>query len=78
MATSSAVPVAALDYGDHCYSTQFHPEGNERTLGTIWQHIAPEFMKNYHANEKGDLLVENFLKIVVEKATGSPYASRFF
>ena len=26
LASSSEVPVAALDFGDHCYSTQFHPE----------------------------------------------------
>ena len=28
LASSSKVPVAALDYGDHCYTTQFHPEGS--------------------------------------------------
>ena len=61
------MPVAALDYGNHCYTTQFHPEGNERTLGTIWQHTAPQLMANYHADEMGDRLVENFLHIVVEQ-----------
>jgi GMP synthase (glutamine-hydrolysing) len=69
LASSSRVPVAALDYGDHCYTTQFHPEGSDLTLGPIWQHKAPDLMRNYHDLEKGDQLVENFLRMVVEKLT---------
>jgi GMP synthase-like glutamine amidotransferase len=64
LASSSKVAVAALDFGDHCYTTQFHPEATEETLGTIWQHKAPELMLNYHTREKGDQLVENFLGLV--------------
>ena len=67
LASSSQVPVAALDYGDHCYTTQFHPEGSELTLGPIWQHTRPQLMQNYHANDRGDHLVENFLRLVVEQ-----------
>lgn len=67
LAHSSKVPVALLDYGDHCYTTQFHPEGSELTLGTIWQHKAPLLMQNYHPRDKGDQLVENFLRLVVEQ-----------
>jgi GMP synthase-like glutamine amidotransferase len=66
LASSSKVPVAALDYGNHCYSTQFHPEGSNETLGTIWRFSKPELMRNYHAREKGDQLVENFLQLVVD------------
>jgi GMP synthase (glutamine-hydrolysing) len=66
LASSAKVPVAALDYGDHCYTTQFHPEGTELTLGPIWQHKAPELMRNYHPDDKGDRLVENFLRLVVD------------
>jgi len=69
LASSSKVPMAALDYGNHCYSTQFHPEGNELTLGPIWQHTAPHLMQNYHASDSGDRLVENFLRLVVEQLT---------
>jgi GMP synthase (glutamine-hydrolysing) len=65
LATSSKVPVAALDYGNHCYTTQFHPEGSDETLGTVWRHSRPELMRNYHSREKGDQLVENFMRIVV-------------
>jgi GMP synthase-like glutamine amidotransferase len=65
LASSSKIPVAALDYGDHCYSTQFHPEGSNETLGTVWRFKNPELMLNYHTDEKGDQLVENFLKLVV-------------
>ena len=69
LAASSRVPIAALDFGGHCYSTQFHPEGSDQTLGTVWRYKAPELMKNYHAFDKGDQLVENFFKIA-RKATG--------
>ncbi len=67
LASSSKVPVAALDYGNHCYTTQFHPEGSELTLAPIWQHKAPELMMNYHANDRGDRLIENFLRLVVDQ-----------
>ena len=66
LASSSRVPVAALDFGDHCYTTQFHPEATDETLGTIWRHKAPELRLNYHTREKGDQLVENFLLLVKE------------
>ena len=64
LASSSRAPVAALDFGDHCYTTQFHPEATD--LGTIWRHKAPELRLNYHTREKGDQLVENFLYLVKE------------
>ena len=67
LASSSKVPVAALDYGNHCYTTQFHPEGSELTLGPIWQHKAPQLMQYYHADDRGDRLVENFLRLVVDQ-----------
>ena len=71
LASSSKVPVAALDFGNHCYSTQFHPEGSKETLSIIWQYKNPEYMRNYHNNEKGDLLVENFLGLVVNLKMGT-------
>ena len=64
LAHSSRVPVAALDFGDHCYTTQFHPEATDQTLGTIWRFKAPELMSRYHVDDKGDRLVENFLTLV--------------
>lgn len=71
LASSSRVPVAALDFGDHCYSTQFHPEATDQTLGTVWRYKAPELMRNYHADDKGDRLVENFLQIVQSVSAGN-------
>ena len=65
IASSGRVPVAALDFGDHCYSTQFHPEGTNETLGTVWSNKAPELMENYLPEENGRLVVENFLHLVV-------------
>ena len=67
LASSSKVPVAALDYGNHCYTTQFHPEGSKLTLGPIWQHKAPQLMQNYHDDDRGDRMVENFLRLVVDQ-----------
>lgn len=67
LASSSKVPIAALDFGGHCYTTQFHPEGTDETLGTIWQHKAPELRLNYHTRDKGGQLVENFLNLVLEQ-----------
>jgi len=64
LASSSKVPVAVLDYGHHCYTTQFHPEASDETLGTIWRHKAPELRRNYHSRDQGDRLVENFLRLV--------------
>lgn len=68
LGSSDKVPVAALDYGDHCYTTQFHPEGTEQTLGPIWQHKAPELMRLYHADRAGGQLVENFLRLVAARS----------
>ena len=67
LASSSKVPVAALDFGDHCYTTQFHPEATAETLGTIWRKTSPEFCDNYHSREKGDVLIRNFLNLVVSQ-----------
>lgn len=64
LASSSRVPVAALDFGDHCYTTQFHPEGSDETLGTVWRFKAPELMRHYHSDDMGDRLVENFFRLV--------------
>lgn len=65
LATSERIPVAALDFGDHFYSTQFHPEATAETLGSVWRNSAPERMENYHDKDWGDRLVENFLRLVV-------------
>ena len=72
LASSSRVPVAALEYPGHCYTTQFHPEGSDQTLGPIWQHKAPQLMRNYHDRDKGDQLVENFLRLVVDNTGAGP------
>lgn len=66
LASSGGVPVAALSFGDHCYSTQFHPEATHETLGTVWRHKAPERMRNYHQADAGGRLVENFLRLVAD------------
>lgn len=64
LASSARVPVAALDFGDHCYTTQFHPEGTFETLGTVWRYKSPHLMENYQPEENGRKLVENFLQLV--------------
>lgn len=64
LASSERVPIAALDFGNYCYSTQFHPEGTHETLGTVWRFKRPELMKNYQSEENGMRLVTNFLELV--------------
>ena len=64
LASSGRVPVAALDFGNHCYSTQFHPEGTHETQGTLWRFKAPHLMARYHDQQAGAQLVENFLRLV--------------
>lgn len=64
VASSDTVPVAALDFGNHCYSTQFHPEGTPETLGAVWRYKDPDKMENYRSEENGKQLVENFLNLV--------------
>lgn len=76
LGSSSQVPVAVLDYGGHCYTTQFHPEATEETLGTIWRHRAPELMRRYHSDDLGDRLVENFLVLARDGAAPGLEAAR--
>lgn len=65
LASSGPVGVAALDFGEHCYSTQFHPEGTHETLSTVWRYKQPELMDRYYPEETGYQLVRNFLQLVV-------------
>ena len=76
LGSSSKVPVAALDYGGHCYTTQFHPEATEETLGTIWRYKAPKLMRRYHPHDLGDRLVENFLLLVRDLSAARLEAAR--
>ena len=76
LGSSSKVPVAALDYGGHCYTTQFHPEASEETLGTIWRFKAPALMRRYHPRDMGDRLVENFLCLARDLCTDRYQAPR--
>ena len=66
LASSGLVPIAAIDFGDHCYSTQFHPEGTHKTLQTVWRYKNPELMENYRPEENGLRVVENFLELVMK------------
>jgi len=47
-----------------CAGGKLQFEATEETLGTIWQHKAPELKRNYPPRDKGDQLVENFLGLV--------------
>ncbi len=62
--------MAALDFGHHWYSTQFHPEASALTLGIIWKNSNPELRDNYNDTDRGDQLVENFFRIVVGNTAG--------
>ena len=62
------VSVAALGFRNNWYSTQFHPETRAETLGTIWRKTFPHYCNRYNNNDVGDLLIEIFLKIVIENS----------
>ena len=64
LARSERVPVAALDYGGHWYSTQFHPEASAESLGISWANSEPELCDAYDNGDAGDRLIENFFAIV--------------
>jgi len=69
LATSGPVSVAALDFGEHCYSTQFHPEGTHETLSTVWRLTNPDLVERYFPEESGYQLVSNFLNIVADQSS---------
>lgn len=66
LATSGPITVAALDYGHHCYTTQFHPEGTHETLSCVWRLKAPNLIAHYRPEDSGNRLVRNFLRLVAE------------
>jgi len=61
LASHERNPIAALDYGDGWFSTQFHPEAKVETLKAAWRLSKPEYMKNYTETQDGFRLVNNFL-----------------
>lgn len=67
LASSGTNPMAILDFGNHCYSTQFHPECTHNQLSTIWRFKRPTLMDNYVAEDNGYKLVENFFEIVANQ-----------
>jgi len=67
LARSERAPVAALDYGGHWYSTQFHPEASAESLSISWANSAPELCDAYDNGDAGDRLIENFFTIVRER-----------
>ena len=64
LAGSGRNSVAVLDFGNHCYATQFHPECTHDRISTIWQFNSPSLMDAYFAEENGYKLVANFFDIV--------------
>jgi GMP synthase-like glutamine amidotransferase len=70
LATSDRVSVAALAYGNHWYSTQFHPEGSAETMGISWAHSRPTLYDAYDDSDAGDQVIENFVDIVRQSVNG--------
>ncbi len=64
LASSGRNPVAILDFGNHCYATQFHPECTHDRISTIWQFNSPSLMDAYFTEDNGYKLVANFFDIV--------------
>lgn len=68
LASSGRNPVAVLDFGNNCYSVQFHPECTDEQISTIWRNTHPERMQNYFAEDNGYQLVSNFFEIVAAQS----------
>jgi len=67
LAGSGRNPIAVLDFGDHCYATQFHPECTHNQISTIWRHSNPAMMDAYFPEENGYQMVKNFFDIVARQ-----------
>ncbi len=61
LARHPLVPVAALDYGNGWYSTQFHPEATVETLGASWRATHPEYAQRYRETGHGARIIGNFV-----------------
>ncbi len=72
LASSGKVPVAALEFGGHWYSTQFHPEATTETLATIWRKSCPELCDQYADVDDGHRLVENFIRLCMAVKNQNP------
>ena len=70
LVTSDRVPVAALAYGDHWYSTQFHPEASAETMSISWAHSKPALCHAYDNSDAGNQVIENFVDIVRQSVNG--------
>ncbi len=65
LASSSTGSISALDFGDHCYSTQFHPERTHDELSTVWRNDHHDLIERYRPESNGERLVNNFLDLVL-------------
>ncbi len=63
LATNTQVPVAALDYGGHWYSTQYHPESSAECLACSWRKSHPAISETYFDDDAGQQLIANFISI---------------
>lgn len=64
LATADRLPVAALDYGNNWYSSQFHPEASAESLAISWSKSHPQHCDKYDDGDDGDQLIGNFFEIV--------------
>lgn len=76
LALSPGIAVAALDYGRHWYSTQFHPEASAASLGRSWVRSAPALCNAYDDGDAGDRLIENFVEIVRQRVRSGQRQAR--
>jgi len=71
LATTKDSPAIAVDYGDHWYATQFHPESHKETWACNAKSDTRMDMSHYKTRHDGPQLLENFIKLAsiqMEKA----------
>lgn len=66
LATRPEMPAMAIDYGNHWYSTQFHPEAIRDLFARSWAGTHPEYCSNYIDLPHAPKMLKNF----IERYTG--------
>jgi GMP synthase-like glutamine amidotransferase len=63
LATTVDSPAVAVDYGDHWYGSQFHPESRLETWACYCRKDSTADLENYRSDHAGLQVMKNFFKI---------------
>jgi GMP synthase-like glutamine amidotransferase len=63
LATTADSPAVAVDYGDHWYGTQFHPEARKESWRCYFKRDPSINVDNYKTDHAGAVVIENFIRL---------------